>query len=426
MLVCKGCEQKFYRDRQCAKDHWKRGGHKDMCAGLQAQQAKVVALGKHGPDPAVVGGGGAAAGGGGGAAPSGGRKSPLEAAAKVEHECPICMDNADDACVDGVGAGQCFACGQLFCGQCKPQLAANVANCPNCRAPFHVPEEKNVARLLEMVKRTPGRHTPYAQNNLGVVYANGRGVPQDYTEAVKWSRLAADQGHAHAQFNLGVAYKKGEGVAQDYVEAVKWYRLAAAQGLAVAQFNLGVMYANGRGVPQDHVEAVKWYRLAADQGHADAQFNLGLMYAQGEGVPQDYAEAVKWYRLAADQGHATAQSNLGLMHTTGQGVPQDLTKAARLFKLAAEQGNATAITSLPIILHQHLFPPGTKVELVGLKAVALNGKRGVVVAPSGAAAPALGRIAVELEGGGGIKAIPCEKLQTLLSWYGGGAYTVSE
>ena len=65
---------------------------------------------------------------------------------------------------------------------------------------------------------------------------------------------------------------------QNYAEAVKWYRLAADQGDASAQYNLGVMYANGQGVPQNHAEAVKWYRLAADQGNASAQFNLGDMY----------------------------------------------------------------------------------------------------------------------------------------------------
>jgi TPR repeat protein len=173
------------------------------------------------------------------------------------------------------------------------------------------------------------------------------------------------------------------------------------------------MYTNGEGVPQDYVEAVKWYRLAEDQGNADAQSNLGYMYANGRGVRQEHTEAVKWYRLAAGQGNAKAQCNLGVMYATGQGVPQDSTKAARLLKLAAEQGDANSITGLGMVLHQLLFPPGTKVKLVGLKAAALNGKCGVVVARSGAAAPALGRIAVELEGGGGTKAIPYEKLQLL-------------
>ena len=81
-----------------------------------------------------------------------------------------------------------------------------------------------------------------------------------------------------------------------------------------------------------------------------------------------------------------AQSNLGAMYCKGTGVPQDLTKAARLFKLAADQGDADAITTLPIILRQHLFPPGTKVKLAGLKATMLNGLCGVVV-QHGAAAP---------------------------------------
>ena len=58
----------------------------------------------------------------------------------------------------------------------------------------------------------------------------------------------------------------GYGVLQDDAEAVRWYRLAADQGHAKAQYNLGVMYDNGDGVPQDYAEAVSWYRLAADQG----------------------------------------------------------------------------------------------------------------------------------------------------------------
>ena len=63
---------------------------------------------------------------------------------------------------------------------------------------------------------------------------------------MKWYRLAADQGNAIAQCNLGVMYDKGRGVPQDYAEAVKWYRLAAEQGHADAQFKLGIMYTMER------------------------------------------------------------------------------------------------------------------------------------------------------------------------------------
>ena len=126
-------------------------------------------------------------------------------------------------------------------------------------------------------------------------------VKQDYAAAVKWFRLAANQGNAEAQFNLGVMYEQGQGVPQDYAAAVKWYRLAAEQGNAQAQLNLGAMYDNGPGVTQGYVQAVAWYRKGAEQGFASAQYNLGVMYTNGQGVPQDYVQAHKWFNLAASQ-----------------------------------------------------------------------------------------------------------------------------
>ena len=49
---------------------------------------------------------------------------------------------------------------------------------------------------------------------------------------------------------------------QDYAEAARWYRKAAEQGNAIAQTNLGTMYFQGQGVPQDYAEAVRWCNLA--------------------------------------------------------------------------------------------------------------------------------------------------------------------
>lgn len=69
-------------------------------------------------------------------------------------------------------------------------------------------------------------------------------------------------------------YEHGKGVPQDYGEAVKWYRQSAEQGNASAQHNLGVMYDNGKGVSRDYDEAVKWYTLAAEQGNAKAKERL--------------------------------------------------------------------------------------------------------------------------------------------------------
>ena len=101
-----------------------------------------------------------------------------------------------------------------------------------------------------------------------------------------------------AQHQLGVAYNLGIGVTQDYKEAVKRYRLAAEQGSANAQLSLGLMYAHGQGVAQDYKEAVKWYRLAAEQGNQNAQLNVGWIYRNGHGVTQDYVRAYMWLNFA--------------------------------------------------------------------------------------------------------------------------------
>src|SRR5437870_3839854 len=46
-----------------------------------------------------------------------------------------------------------------------------------------------------------------------------------------WARRfgAADQGNALAQYGLGLAYAGGKGVPQDYTEAAKWFRKSADQ-----------------------------------------------------------------------------------------------------------------------------------------------------------------------------------------------------
>ena len=105
---------------------------------------------------------------------------------------------------------------------------------------------------------------------LGICYYNGKGVVQDYGEACKWYRKAAEQGHAEAQNALGICYVNGEGIAKSYDEAYKWFRKAAEQGLAYAQYNLSECYENGYGVNQNFEEAEKWNQKAAEQGYEKA------------------------------------------------------------------------------------------------------------------------------------------------------------
>ena len=56
-------------------------------------------------------------------------------------------------------------------------------------------------------------------------------------KAVKWFRRAAEQGYTSAQNNLGVMYDEGTGVPEDDVEAYAWFNIAAAQGNELAKEN---------------------------------------------------------------------------------------------------------------------------------------------------------------------------------------------
>ena len=76
---------------------------------------------------------------------------------------------------------------------------------------------------------------------LGLMYDTGEGVPQNDAEAVRWYRMAAEQGHAKAQVNLGVMYYTSEGIPKDYVQAYAWFNIAAAQGNETAKENLEII-----------------------------------------------------------------------------------------------------------------------------------------------------------------------------------------
>jgi TPR repeat protein len=126
--------------------------------------------------------------------------------------------------------------------------------------------------------------------------ANIESSPSTQGIAKPTERVATDD--AETQFHLGTLYETGKGVPQDYAQAVLWYRKAAEQNLAIAQYRLGVLYANGVGVPLDKAQSAEWFQKAAEQGYVYAQEMLGSDYLTGEGVQRDYSEAYFWFDIA--------------------------------------------------------------------------------------------------------------------------------
>jgi localization factor PodJL len=143
---------------------------------------------------------------------------------------------------------------------------------------------------------------PAAAYEVGVRFAEGKGVAPNLDEAAKWYDRAAQAGVVPAIFRLGTFYEKGLSVRKDVDIARRYYLQAAERGSAKAMHNLAVLDADGGGKGANYKSASTWFRKAADRGVADSQFNLGILYARGIGVEQNLAESFKWFSLAAAQG----------------------------------------------------------------------------------------------------------------------------
>jgi uncharacterized protein len=150
----------------------------------------------------------------------------------------------------------------------------------------------------------------------------------NYGTALKEWQPLAGEGDPQAQLHLGLLYANGDGVPQDYTKARQWYEKAAAQGYARAQSNLGSLYADGKGVPQDETTGAEWIRKAAEQRDATGQASLGEMYRDGRGVPQDKLQAYMWLTLGAANGAPRVAALRDALAT--QMTPDQLAEAQNL------------------------------------------------------------------------------------------------
>ncbi len=209
---------------------------------------------------------------------------------------------------------------------------------------------------------------PTAAYEIGVRFAEGKGVAPNFDEAAKWYDRAAQAGVVPAMFRLGTFYEKGLSVKKDVDIARRYYMQAAERGNAKAMHNLAVLDADGGGKGANYKNASQWFRKAADRGVADSQYNLGILYARGIGVEQNLAESFKWFSLAAAQGDADsarkrndiarrldaqslAAANLAIQTFTAEPQPDDAINVASPAGGwdSAPQANAAKPAAKPVL-----------------------------------------------------------------------------
>ena len=199
-----------------------------------------------------------------------------------------------------------------------------------------------LGRIADLVKkeeitRFPYNDWLYSKSLKSIKPADPSSPSAQVTEPTEEPVALADQEGIEGMIETGNMYYEGEGVAQNYAEALKWYKKAADLGDAEAMKIIGWMYDDGDGVAQNYVEALKWFKKAADLGEADAMYKIGYMYYEGNGVAQNYGEALKWYKKAADLGYVDAMYKIGEMYEQGEGVTRNKSEAVRWFEKGAAQ-----------------------------------------------------------------------------------------
>jgi len=82
---------------------------------------------------------------------------------------------------------------------------------------------------LPKIQELASRGDSDALFHLGLMHYEGWGIPQNYAEALRLFKVAAEKPHTQALLWLGDIYAEGKGVAKDYIEAYKYYDLATLQ-----------------------------------------------------------------------------------------------------------------------------------------------------------------------------------------------------
>jgi TPR repeat protein len=185
-----------------------------------------------------------------------------------------------------------------------------------------------------------------AQHVVGDFYLRGVGTGPSRDDAVKWFRLAIEQGSVGAELSLGLMLLGTDNADGEFAEATKLLTHAAAAGNAEAQYALGVVYGTGLGTKPNRKKAREFYQKAANQGHASALLVLADMVHEKARTDRERAEAIRLYTAAAEKGVPTAIYNLGLAYERGHGVPADIAKALDHYRRAAGAGFPAAREAL--------------------------------------------------------------------------------
>jgi TPR repeat protein len=173
------------------------------------------------------------------------------------------------------------------------------------------------------------------------------GVPKSQEEAVKYYRMASDQGSPHGMMCFADMLEHGKGVPVDHTEAIRLYRLAAAKNHSKALGCIGFKMITGDGVPKDIEKGKELIRRQVELGDPVGLLHLGRIAEEGVGGPVDLDAAYRYYAMAAGSGLSPGLLRMSRMMMLGQGTRQCPLGALDMYTMLIERdGNTDAMASL--------------------------------------------------------------------------------
>lgn len=197
-----------------------------------------------------------------------------------------------------------------------------------------------------------------ALNNLGVMYASGKGVEADQEKANEYYKKAAEMGSARSMKNLADRYLSGIGFEVDIDAAIEWLEKSFRGGLREAGIKLANLYFNGdNGIEQDINMAIELYESALeikpdDSKESDIEEYVNLLlkladiYYYGSQIEVNDLRANELYHIAAEFSSPKAYHMLGMQYYNGYGVDEDRDLAIYWFRKGAADGYEDSIEFL--------------------------------------------------------------------------------
>lgn len=165
--------------------------------------------------------------------------------------------------------------------------------------------EKDEFKAYELISSAAKSGDEDALYRLADYLENGVGTSVDIEGCIRVLKKIASSDSLRAPFatfRIGFLYAEGNGILQNHSEAIKWISKAASitvapykRGYPYAQNVLGLMYASGLyGVKRDLIKAHMWFNLAASQGNSDAANARDNLVLSGSEIAKARLLAKNW------------------------------------------------------------------------------------------------------------------------------------